>query len=91
MWLDYGGGEVVAGINSFIFDENDLLNPPGAPDWSNGYWTVGTSTAYYEDWITSYVPTAMYGGSHMPIPSAVWLFGSGLLGLIGVARRKARV
>ena len=25
-----------------------------------------------------------------PIPAAVWLFGSGLIGLIGVARRKAR-
>ena len=27
----------------------------------------------------------------VPIPSAVWLFGSGLLGLIGVARRKVRI
>ncbi len=27
--------------------------------------------------------------SVVPIPAAVWLFGSGLLGLIGVARRKA--
>lgn len=27
--------------------------------------------------------------SQVPIPSAVWLFGSGLLGLIGLARRKA--
>ncbi len=88
MWLDYGGGEVVAGINSFIFDENDLLNPSGAPDWSDGYWTVGTSTAYYQDWITDYVPTAMFGSSHVPIPSAVWLFGFGLLGLVGMARRK---
>ena len=26
----------------------------------------------------------------VPIPSAVWLFGSGLLGLVGVARRKSR-
>lgn len=26
--------------------------------------------------------------SAVPIPSAVWLFGSGLLGLVGVARRK---
>ncbi|GAB4511079.1 MAG: hypothetical protein Tsb0026_13710 [Sulfuricaulis sp.] len=26
----------------------------------------------------------------VPLPTAVWLFGSGLLGLIGVARRKAR-
>ncbi len=27
--------------------------------------------------------------STVPIPSAVWLFGSGLIGLIGLARRKA--
>lgn len=27
--------------------------------------------------------------SAVPVPSAVWLFGSGLIGLIGVARRKA--
>jgi hypothetical protein len=27
----------------------------------------------------------------VPVPPAVWLFGSGLLGLIGVARRKVRV
>ena len=24
----------------------------------------------------------------VPVPAAVWLFGSGLLGLIGMARRK---
>ena len=27
----------------------------------------------------------------VPVPAAVWLFGSGLIGLIGVARRKVRV
>ena len=27
----------------------------------------------------------------IPVPAAIWLFGSGLLGLIGVARRKVRV
>lgn len=27
--------------------------------------------------------------SAVPVPAAAWLFGSGLLGLIGVARRKA--
>ena len=27
-------------------------------------------------------------GSAVPVPAAVWLFGSGLLGLIGMARRK---
>ena len=28
------------------------------------------------------------GAPAVPIPAAVWLFGSGLLGLVGVARRK---
>ena len=28
------------------------------------------------------------GVSAVPVPTAVWLFGSGLLGLIGVARRR---
>lgn len=27
----------------------------------------------------------------VPVPAAIWLFGAGLLGLIGVARRKVRV
>lgn len=27
--------------------------------------------------------------SPVPLPAAVWLFGSGLLGLIGIARKKA--
>lgn len=35
--------------------------------------------------------SAWFGGSTpspVPVPAAVWLFGSGLIGLIGVARRK---
>ena len=28
--------------------------------------------------------------SVVPVPAAVWLFASGLIGLIGVAKRKAR-
>ena len=30
------------------------------------------------------------GGSPIPVPAAVWLFGSGLLGLVGVARRRIK-
>jgi len=29
-----------------------------------------------------------YGETVVPVPPAVWLFGSGLLGMIGIARRK---
>ena len=36
-------------------------------------------------------PIASFSVTTVPIPAAVWLFGSGLLGLIGVARRKVRV
>ena len=30
-----------------------------------------------------------WSASSVPIPPALWLFGSGLLGLVGMARRKA--
>ena len=37
------------------------------------------------------LPSAFFGGSTaVPVPAAVWLFGSGLLGLVGVARRKSK-
>jgi hypothetical protein len=31
----------------------------------------------------------MVESSIVPIPPALWLFGSGLLGLIGIARKKS--
>ena len=31
----------------------------------------------------------IYFTSTVPLPASVWLFGSGLLGLVGIARRKA--
>lgn len=38
--------------------------------------------------IPGFLPFAPVDVSAVPVPAAVWLFGSGLLGLIGVARRK---
>ena len=41
-------------------------------------------------WLSDGTGYELVSTSVVPIPAAVWLFGSGLLGLIGVARRKAR-
>lgn len=39
---------------------------------------------------TNDVTSAQFAGSSpVPVPAAVWLFGSGLIGLVGVARKKA--
>lgn len=38
---------------------------------------------YYEAWSVDFAPAAV-----IPVPAAVWLFGSGLIGLVGVARRR---
>jgi len=56
--------------------------------------TQGTSLPRYSDRFAA--PDVDYTGitnvlwqpSAIPVPAAVWLFGSGLIGLIGVARRK---
>jgi len=49
----------------------------------NGYQGTGVKSDHYFAW-------AVQSGdvSAVPIPAAVWLFGSGLIGLAGLARRK---
>ena len=45
-------------------------------------WTASTPGDYVRV-LTDFSP-----GAVVPVPAAVWLFGSGLIGLIGIARRK---
>mgnify|MGYP006896872789 CR=1 FL=1 len=44
---------------------------------------------FWDDVGSQYVGSYLVKVSAVPVPAAVWLFGSGLLGLIGAARRKA--
>lgn len=54
------------------------------------YWTAGsTSTQSYDQSIN--LGSYLVQTSSVPIPSTVWLFGSGLIGLIGLARRRGDV
>jgi len=41
---------------------------------------------YFEIWNVGFVKTGDL--APVPIPAAAWLFGSGLLGLIGISRRR---
>jgi hypothetical protein len=75
------GGELM----SFIFaaDETDTLGGPSAATaFTNGQWVIDGALGKI-----SYVSTGT--PSPVPVPAAVWLLGSGLLGLIGVARRRS--
>lgn len=55
--------------------------------------------ADFDSFFTSFLSDVYLSGtwnttvqmSPVPVPAAVWLFGSGLLGLVGLARRKKKV
>jgi len=55
----------------------------GTFDDTAGTWefTANTASGTTFSWSSSTV-------SAVPVPAAVWLFGSGLLGMVGIARRK---
>jgi hypothetical protein len=68
-------------------DSDDFLFDPTLPEidlnWALG--RVGASTDQRHQDMGRMLPLEL---TAIPVPAAVWLFGSGLLGLIGVARRR---
>jgi len=64
-------------------------DPNSASAWlfefSSGSQDFGTKSATVYAWA---VQSGNAGAAMVPVPAAVWLFGSGLLGLIGISRRK---
>ena len=59
-----------------------MVDDPAAGGWFDVAF-FGDATPVFNGASTVINPSAI------PVPAAVWLFGSGLLGLVGVARRKA--
>jgi hypothetical protein len=72
-------------------------------DIQSSYWSgTEAESIFYSAWFLTFVEgfqndidknSSMYGwavrsGDTVPVPAAFWLFGSGLLGLVGIARRK---
>jgi len=51
--------------------------------WSNGYWNDFRGETTPALYVIEYEAV-----NAVPVPAAIWLFGSGLIGLAGMARRK---
>ena len=58
-----------------------LADDPAAGGWADVNFGDATPTF-------SGVSVDIMGAAVVPVPAAVWLFGSGLIGLVGVARRR---
>ena len=78
-----------------------IASQPNYPDiavWQSSTVSKETLIAFRDTQHTSWISmphedqwTLRVETGEVPIPSAVWLFGSGLLGLIGMARRKKTI
>jgi len=75
-----------------------IASNPNSPDisvWHNSSIDADTMIAFRDSTFTEWWPQVhekqwalRVEVSEVPVPAAVWLFGSGLLGLVGIARRK---
>ena len=66
----------------FIALGSSIVNIGAGP---GGDWQDGTLPLASPVIIDSYVGASV---SAVPVPAAVWLFGSGLIGMVGIARRR---
>lgn len=75
----------------YSWGEPSTLRAMGAYSNTDGLTNI-QGIEFYQAYTSSFTAdghgTYLVRTSIVPIPSAVWLFGSGLIGLIGIARRK---
>lgn len=100
MWLVLGGGAPGTKLSDNGNAYYDLFQNYGGYTWTSTLVVDTQDRAWANNWDYSYqynrnvsaenVAWAVRDGdvSAVPIPAAAWLFGSGLLGLVGIARRK---
>jgi hypothetical protein len=85
-----------SGVSWFGFDLDRLI---GIPSWTvDGLTLVGTVDTWQFQRSSDGVPGEIIGGQltgwynysaqvHVPIPGALWLLGSGLIGIVGIRRK----
>ncbi len=79
----------LTGSNQFVLGITDGIN--WFMDAGTGSFNFGanTETLYFDTEASNSVFLGDVTVSAVPVPAAVWLFGAGLMGLVGVARRRA--
>ena len=85
---DNDGSPMMTLSNSSLtdFDYYALAGVNGAPADFSSFLTGFDDFAFlYGEWRTTVTLTPV------PVPAAVWLFGSGLIGLLGIARRRQNI
>jgi len=72
------------------YDENGTAISMWINDWDSGFDATNTNplTIHWTDSATRDIGSYLVRTSVVPVPAAVWLFGSGLIGLVGFSRRK---
>jgi len=76
---------IITGAYTTQDPNSDLASDPQYSCNPATYTGTGTCSALTSGW---FAVKGALPPSEVPIPPAVWLFGSGLLGMIGIARRK---
>jgi len=81
--------------DTLLFSGYQLINPVGIFQGNYAASVSPDGNTITGDWDSGVIPGSGVPGDFMavrtstiPIPAAVWLFGSGLLGLVGIARHK---
>lgn len=81
------------GISSLSFEAEITLVQTSQNIWETAVLDLDgdgiSGTAITDGFLAGFTPNFTLVTA-VPIPSAVWLFGSGLIGLLGAAKRKAR-